>query len=290
FQPRQWKINASRKFHSGPVSFYNAERSAVFTSNNAKAGKSQLKSLQLYFADVSNKEFQKIEEFPYNEVNSSMGHPAINQKGNLLIFTSNMPGGYGGTDLYYSFKENDRWSIPRNFGKMINTAGDEMFPYLYQDSILYFSSNGKTGLGGMDIYYCDINAGFIPGKTVNPGFPLNSAYDDFGLALHENNTGYFTSNRPGKGGDDIYHFQINYVPVFIHLSSKKSAKIAIYENEKLRNTIVAITDRTLVKLIPGNSYRLIINNNEKEFKIEIPKAGLHHTNREFSISPNSGSL
>lgn len=282
---------SSQKYNLGPIAFYKSGQSVVYTSNNQKTGTNKLKSLQLYFADVKNGKLQNTKEFPYNENNSSLGHPAINQQGNLLVFASDIPGGYGGSDLYFSFNKNGRWSIPRNLGKTINTAGDELFPYVHNDSVLYFSSNGKMGIGGLDIFYCNLNEEVIPDEPVNPGFPLNTAYDDFGIAISEQNMeGYITSNRPGKGGDDIFYFQLQMIPVYLKIPEGNIVQVDIYENGNLRNSIPSVTDEVALELIPGQNYRIKIYKNDEEQVFKIRNANILHINREYSILLSSGSL
>jgi outer membrane protein OmpA-like peptidoglycan-associated protein len=124
-----------------------------------------------------------------------------------MYFTSDMPGGYGGADLYrVSRSPNGAWGPAENLGNKINTEDDEMFPFIEgTNNVLFFSSNGRFGLGGMDVFIVPLdNSGF--GKVVNAGVPLNSQYNDY-AAIADNKlyTGFFTSDRPsGSGGDDIY--------------------------------------------------------------------------------------
>jgi outer membrane protein OmpA-like peptidoglycan-associated protein len=128
-----------------------------------------------------------------------------------MYFTSDMPGGYGGADIYRITKdEKGTWGKPENLGDKINTEGDEMFPFLEENNgVLFFSSNGRFGLGGLDIFICAVN-GSKYGHLVNAGFPLNTQYDDFAVIVNDSmNKGYFSSNRiGGSGGDDIYSFDL----------------------------------------------------------------------------------
>lgn len=143
--------------------------------------------------------------------NYSYAHPAfLNGSGTEMIFASNMPGGFGGTDLYYTKLIGAEWSTPVNLGPEINTAGQEMFPFVGKDGTLYFSSNGLPGLGGLDCYKATGEQGRYSGVK-NMGAPLNTPFDDFALVLREGNgEGYLTSNRPGgKGDDDIYYWKTN---------------------------------------------------------------------------------
>ena len=143
-------------------------------------------------------------EFDYNGNDYSTGHPSLSADGKNLYFASDRPGGYGGTDIYVCTKINNNWSAPQNLGAEINTEGNEMFPYISNTNTLYFASNGKPGLGGLDIFSSTINNDKCS-TPENMGYPINTDKDDFGLITNSNSAdGYFTSNR--KGSDDIYSF------------------------------------------------------------------------------------
>jgi outer membrane protein OmpA-like peptidoglycan-associated protein/tetratricopeptide (TPR) repeat protein len=199
----------NKKYHEGTLSFTGDYQRMYFTANNyeSKAQDGTLK-LQLYFSDMNElNEWGDQQSFQYNSPEYSIGHPHISQDGKTLYFSSDMPGGYGGVDLYSCTMEKDStWSKPVNLGPTINTEGDEMFPYFNEEKqILFFSSNGHFGLGGLDIYACSFKKG-VYGKINNFGYPLNSSYDDFGIVFNKQlKQGYYSSNRiDGKGGDDIY--------------------------------------------------------------------------------------
>ena len=117
-----------------------------------------------------------------------------------------MPGGYGGTDLYKSYWRNNEWSTPENLGEKINTDGNELFPYMDKDGVFYFSSTGHPGLGGLDIF----RTTFPAIEIENLGMPINSNYDDFGVALNGTAVhGYISSNRRrGLNDDDIYKIEL----------------------------------------------------------------------------------
>ncbi|MCC8037737.1 MAG: OmpA family protein [Bacteroidales bacterium] len=136
---------------------------------------------------------------------SSYGHPAVSPDGSWLYFSSDMPGGSGGKDLWrINLKE--RAGSLENLGEWINTPGDEMFPYVRTDSVLYFSSNGHPGMGGLDIFRAELqpSGGW---KVENMGSPINSSADDFGITFDAGESGYFSSNRgDGRGYDHIYSF------------------------------------------------------------------------------------
>jgi peptidoglycan-associated lipoprotein len=142
-----------------------------------------------------------------NDTLSSVAHPAVSPNGQYLYFTSDMPGGYGGKDIWRVPILGANFGAVENLGPTINTAGDEMFPTMRNDSTLYFSSNGHPGMGGLDIYCAtqDSSAWHI----INMGPPINSSYDDFGITFEPGavEQGFFSSNRnDARGWDHIYSF------------------------------------------------------------------------------------
>lgn len=167
-------------------------------------------NMELYFqANVYGKWQQPI-PFAYNNVKQySVGHAAISNDGNTLYFVSDMPGGEGGTDIWYCELQPDgSWGTPQNAGS-INTKEDELFPTIGPDGTLYYSTKGFPGMGGLDIFRVKGSKDQWS-KPVNMRFPVNSAGDDFCYVLTESKTfGYLSSNRKnGRGGDDIYSFKI----------------------------------------------------------------------------------
>ncbi|MCX7743833.1 MAG: OmpA family protein [Flavobacteriales bacterium] len=140
------------------------------------------------------------------------GHPALTPDGKYMIFSSNMPGGEGGMDLWiaeYSKKEKT-FVNPKNLGPSINSFFEEVYPFVKEDGKLYFSSNRPSGMGGLDIYKCDKKGELQWGKPENMMYPMNSEGDDFGIVFEAGKeAGFLTSNRKGgKGFDDIYAFTI----------------------------------------------------------------------------------
>lgn len=155
----------------------------------------------------------------------TVGHPAINKKETLLIFASDMPGGQGGKDLWYSVydKREKTWGKPVNLGPSINTVGNELFPFIDDDENLYFSSNGHIGLGALDMFKAEKTAENKWGKVENLKYPLNSAGDDYGIVFEKgtDQKGFFTSNREGgKGKDDIYNFSLPEVKYLLEVYVK----------------------------------------------------------------------
>ncbi len=145
-----------------------------------------------------------------------LGHPTVTTDEKTMYFSAELPGGYGGKDIWMVTKSTGKtkggsgWTHPINLGPEINTGGDEMFPTIREDSILYYSSNGLPGMGGLDIFRA-VKQGDKWGTPENMKYPMNSPADDFGICFNpdEPEEGYFTSNRPGgKGRDDIYSFVV----------------------------------------------------------------------------------
>ena len=140
---------------------------------------------------------------------SSFAHPAVSPDGEWLYFTSDMPGGKGGLDIWRVRITGHGLGGVENLGEPINTPGDEMFPTFRPNGDLYFSSNGHQGFGGLDIYIAKLDKS---GKKIvieHPGYPLNSQGDDFGMTFEgAHNRGFFSSNRgDGRGWDHIYSFE-----------------------------------------------------------------------------------
>ena len=196
------------KFHDGPVAFNSKGDYAVVTRNNGnRKNKELLGQLELFdsrlvegvWSDLKQVELKGFEE-------CSVGHASISKDGNTMYFVSDKKGGAGGTDVYRVTKSADgSWGLPENMGTSINSEGNELFPFAYQDDLLLFSSNGLPGIGGLDIFVAKLDNGKVR-KVINAGASLNSNGDDFSIFLKSNEMkGYFSSNRSGgRGSDDIY--------------------------------------------------------------------------------------
>lgn len=205
------------KYHEGPCTFYHTEERVIFTRNNKTGGgllnsKNQgVSRLKLYTAVKKSRDWQQIRELPFNSDGYSCGHPTLTVDDQILYFVSDMPGGYGGTDIYLTRSMGGGWSKPVNLGGSVNSQGNEMFPYVDDRGNLYFSTDGHPGLGGLDMFFISMNTatGLPAGKARNLGAPLNSTKDDFGILTDsERKEGYFSSNRKrGNADDDIYRFE-----------------------------------------------------------------------------------
>jgi outer membrane protein OmpA-like peptidoglycan-associated protein len=201
------------KYHEGPTAFFKDGSKVIFTRNNFLNGKIRRSSdginkLKLYLADADGDGWKNIQELPFNSDEYSTGHPTLSANEDLLLFASDMPGGFGGTDIYVSRYDGTNWLAPINLGDRVNTKGNEMFPYMDEKDNLYFSSDGHPGLGELDIFYTQLEGLTQKGRIINIGAPINSSKDDFGMVTDGvRQTGYFSSNRKrGGADDDIYRF------------------------------------------------------------------------------------
>jgi len=154
----------------------------------------------------------KMDLKPEGADSITVGHPSLSEDGKLLLFASDMPGGFGGRDIWMIKRANaeDVWSSPVNLGAEINTAGDELFPYIHANGNIYFSSNGRMGMGGLDIFKAIPTDIYQWGQVENMKYPINSGFNDYGIIFEDDHErGYFSSNRPGtKGQDDIWSFRM----------------------------------------------------------------------------------
>lgn len=233
--PRIFHKKINTEYHEGPTVFHNGYKSMIFTRNNYHQGKfktstDDVNKLKMYLA--SGGDWSNVTEFPYNNDEYSVGHPALTTDETTLYFVSDMPGSMGGTDIFVSTFTNGIWSQPKNLGAPINTKGNEMFPFIDESGNLYFASDGHSGLGGLDIFISHYKNGRYD-TPQNMGVPINSSQDDFGLIFDEDRgLGYFSSNRQGGvGDDDIYMF------------TTKTCDMLVVVVDSMKNEIV--TDATL---------------------------------------------
>ncbi|NOT74998.1 MAG: OmpA family protein [Cyclobacteriaceae bacterium] len=209
----------NKKFHEGPAAVFKSGDTLIMTRNNtytlAASGKkvSQQALFMTFVKDMKLSSEQIL--LPFNASSYSSGHPALTPDNKQLYFVSNRPGGKGGTDIYVVAFNKGRWSKPVNVEE-VNTSGDEMFPFIDEAGNLYFSSDGRPGLGGLDIFKAPIKKGRI-GAITNMGAPFNSSKDDFSITWDKYlKRGFFSSNRKrGFADDDIYSFQQNCQSVVV---------------------------------------------------------------------------
>lgn len=207
--------------HDGPAVFNQSGTKVYFSRNNTNKGEDdndkEIKQVGIYTAELVDGNWTNVQPISLNNSSYLVYHPALSKDGKKLYFASDMPGGIGGTDIYVStINEDGSFGTPENLGPIVNSKGNESFPFIYSDDdgdeTLYFSSDGWVGFGMLDIFATvkDENGEIV--NTINLGEPINSKKDDFAYYLSEDGfSGYISSNRKGGvGGDDIYAF--NRIP------------------------------------------------------------------------------
>ncbi len=214
-RPELYSTKVNTNYHDGTMCFTKDGIGVYFTRNSSvlglpKKGKEKVDNLKIYFSEVNDDGgLSKPVELAFNSNDYSCGHPSLSPDGKTLYFASNMPGGYGSSDIYYCKKLGEEWSEPVNIGPDINTEGEEMFPFIHESGQLYFASNGHLSIGGLDLFVAlQLQEGAY--KIKNMGIPLNSEKDDFSLYMKDDGSGgYFATNREGGAGDDdIYSFKV----------------------------------------------------------------------------------
>jgi len=209
------KLNkdVNSKYHEADVVYTNDLQTVYFTRDNYYKGKENkakdgMINLAMFKADVvAPGEWKNIEPMPFNNPEYSVGHPALSPDNKTLYFVSDIPGGFGQTDIYkVAINDDGTYGSPVNLGPKVNTAGREMFPFMADNNILYYSSDKAGGMGNLDIYAVKLDG---RSEGINLGAPINSFNDDFAFLKNSGDDyGYFSSNRAsGKGDDDIYYFK-----------------------------------------------------------------------------------
>lgn len=202
------------RLHESSSAFTADGNTLYFTRNNYFDGKTQkdkdgVVRLKLFKATRIDGVWALIEELPFNSDSYSVAHPALSPDEKILYFASDMPGTYGESDIFkVAINSDGTYGTPENLGNTINTEARETFPYVTSENILYFSSDGHPGLGGLDVFATKISNNQFIGLVLNVGEPVNSMMDDFTFIIdEETRNGYFASNREGgMGFDDIYSF------------------------------------------------------------------------------------
>jgi outer membrane protein OmpA-like peptidoglycan-associated protein len=243
-KPQAFANSLVSSLHEGPLSFDKTAENIYFSRNNNENNGKKAKytegvsRLKIYTAQRQGESNWGVPtDLPFNENNSDACHPSISIDGDKLYFSSNRKGGYGGMDLYVCEKTNSgAWGKPRNLGPKINSAKNEVFPFIHADGTLFYSSDGLKGMGGLDIFYAlwevadySNSSANAPRKSgfntpINLGESVNSNRDDFGFIVDlDLRNGYLTSNRKdGVGGDDIYAFTVNEGTLFENLKEEKT--------------------------------------------------------------------
>lgn len=267
------------RFHESNVTLTKDLKTVYFSRDNSIDGKKRVKAtegkdqgwqlIQMYRATVTDAgEWTDIVSMPFNNDNYQTGHPSLNKAEDKLYFTSDMPGGYGMTDIYVvAINTDGTYGEPKNLGSRVNSPNREMFPFISDDNILYFSSDGQFfSHGDLDIYASRMGEKYKEEEPTNLGIPLNSAKDDFAITYQEGKaTGHFSSNREGgKGDDDIYYFeQIKQV-----FKEKGCAQVAqgVVRDKKTG----ALLPKALVTLYKdGEKVESVIVGNDAKFSFDV---------------------
>jgi outer membrane protein OmpA-like peptidoglycan-associated protein len=273
-------------YHSGPLAFVGDSIAYITKTIRSKAPVDELKIrthvLKLFEIDLRT-DPARIEPFPYNSDLYSVAHPAISSDGSRMVLSSDMPGGYGGMDLYVLLKDQSGWSEPVNLGPAVNTSGNEVFPVFKHDSVLVFSSDLLPGYGGLDLFEVKLSAdGQVLGFPVNLHAPFNSPADDFGYwPLADGKSLLSSSRQGGKGFDDIYAIE----PIAQYLAGFVKDR---YTLEPISNSSVYIhdtlTDNVLVVQTDDKGYYRAPVQNRSHHLLKAVRTGYIEDCLAFDIS------
>lgn len=285
------------KFHESSAVFTNDGNTVYFTRNNYVEGKKRRDSdryirLKIFKATKLGDNFwSNIQELPFNSDDYSVAHPALSSDGKRLYFSSDMPGTIGMSDLWYvDILGDNTYSTPVNLGLGINTEARESFPFISKQNLLYFSTDGRAGLGALDIFYTTLDENGIPTEIEALGDPVNSNKDDFGFIIdEETNMGYLSSNRDGAAGsvgDDIYLVQrICEITV-------SGLVTDIDTQELLPGSIVIVFDQDnneVATMTVGSNARYSFNLEcDKQYTVRGAKQGYEPTEKVIN-TPNESS-
>lgn len=262
-KPQAFSVNLNSQLHEGPVSFSSDGQTMFLTRNNLEKGMAKTDSkgtvrMKIYESQKGQFDWENIQELPFNSDEYSCIHPSLSIDNKRLYFSSDMPGGQGGYDLYFAEKVGDTWTEPINMGPTINTSRNEVFPFIHQSGTLFFSSDGQeNNYGGLDVFMIDIS-GRSWGNVTNLGLPFNSREDDLGFILEKDGeAGFLASNRKGGyGEDDIYHFEILGGFNDVNANPSTPARVVVYDpstGANIPNAAVRIFERASDGFIEGDN-------------------------------------
>lgn len=205
-KPDELKSERANLFNNGPLCLAPDERTVYFTSDieiGKAAKKRNFKNHSgIFIAEKDGNTLNNITPFPYNNPQYDIGQPSLSRDGRYIFFSSNMPGGQGGSDLYYCEWINGQWDTPKNLGPAVNSPASENYPFMHPSGRLYFSSNRPGGKGKLDVYSTTLYMGTWEAPVAMPD-PINSSSDDFAFVVDDNmENGYFSSDR--RSSDDIF--------------------------------------------------------------------------------------
>ena len=288
--PEPFDFNLNSRFHDGPATFNDKGDKVIFTRSNLKKENKRevtldnVNNFALFISEKDGEKWSEPKPMPFNDPSYSVGHPALSPDGNTLYFSSDMPGGYGGSDIYKSTYDGEKWSEPINLGETINTPGNEVFPFAKSEDHIYFSSEGHQTLGGLDIQEA-IKSGSTWSEPRNLAYPINSSRDDFSIVVSEDDTtGYVSSNRSDI--DMVYEW-VKVPPVlFVEGMAKKKADGMPVEGAKI--TLKNLTDeseQTFTTDADGE-FKLFLSPNT-DYKIFGEKGGYFTQSYDISTGEKS---
>ncbi len=207
--PQSLGVDPNPQYGEGPVSFAEQANLAAYTQNDFINGVRHISTANnttsIIIADLApGNVFINGRPFDYNIQNGRTAYPSFTPDGSAMFFASDRDGGYGGYDIYISYRQGTGWTQPVNMGPVVNSPGDEIAPF-FDGENLFFASDWHAGFGGFDLFMAKQSASRWA-SIENLGLPLNSSYDDYSFVFDNNrSTGYLVSNRPnGRGAEDLY--------------------------------------------------------------------------------------
>lgn len=263
------KLNT--KLHESSTAFTKDGMTVYFTRNkengkNFGRDAKGISRLKLYKAVFENGKWRKVQALPFNQDGYSVAHPTLNKSEDKLYFASDIEGTHGQSDIFVvDINKDGSFGTPKNLGANINTGGRETFPFVSDDDILYFASDGHAGLGGLDIFAVDLK-NVDSSRIVNLGEPLNSPADDFAFIMnYETKKGYFSSNREGGMGDDDIYALTEVKPIDMRCFSEL---LGIVKNKKTKKVI----PNSLVTLLNKDGKTLATTKSDGDGKFMLPLA------------------
>lgn len=291
--------NLNTRWHDGPASITNDGNTMYYGSESFnekeftkdKAKNSKFGKIYLYKATKEGDKWANSKPLPFNNKEYDVRNPSISKDGKTLYFSSNMPGGFGGEDIWKVSVNGDEYGTPENLGAKVNTEANESFPFITDDNILFFSSNGKTGFGGLDVFKLDLNKG---SEAMNVGEPVNTSKDDFAFTYNATKkVGFFSSNRDGV--DNIYKADpVCNVQALVRVKDAKTGKVIegatvllVDEKQKtVSNQTTALNGETLTGVLCNTAYSAQVSKQGYESGVfEVAKAENEQVVVEALLTP-----
>lgn len=291
--------NLNTRWHDGPASITNDGNTMYYGSESFnekeftkdKAKNSKFGKIYLYKATKEGDKWANSKPLPFNNKEYDVRNPSISKDGKTLYFSSNMPGGFGGEDIWKVSVNGDEYGTPENLGAKVNTEANESFPFITDDNILFFSSNGKQGFGGLDVFKLDLNKGT---EAINVGEPVNTSKDDFAFTYNATKkVGFFSSNRDGV--DNIYKADpVCNVQALVRVKDAKTGKVIegatvllVDEKQKtVSNQTTALNGETLTGVLCNTAYSAQVSKQGYESGVfEVAKAENEQVVVEALLTP-----